>query len=625
MKRILFLIALLFLPLYAYADYTPANSNDPPLLASTPFPSYPNGCLPNTGADETACLTNLLNFAAGRPVQLQLGAYIVSSHLTSGISGGTTSTTVNLLGATPCKISDDSIPGQPYGVYLINPAAGSTFNQFTPPSTLIAVCTVIQFAPTSDDGLFGQPDSGSAYGYDNTLKSLTNLVVWGGSTHALWALHEQGQDIKISGVTVAMMKDFGILLRGGGDNPDISAGLYDNGWGLTPTGSLSGTTPTYGSGADFYVAATGTPGQGQYQDYVGFPTSGTATGYTQVHLHDSFIWHRVYWNTSMWGCGGIQTVDVYDITIDNVQSWTMGCSFGGTSLDFRSTHVESFDELGPLETSVNVGPWLFYNAPAVPKGGWIGTGFQAHYGQGSPASSITGAISGTMLTVSGVASGTVVSKQNVGGTGVTGGTLITALGSGTGGNGTYTVSPSQSVGSRTLSTYFNNPDPFVVINTGVYGSSGTGGPPPAVIAMNVPQPKVEGPPLLVNFPPMAFTVNSGSGNNITWSCEFCSSTTLGGGIYVTITITEGTNTGDMDQWFIPVHASYLAGAYSILYGTPVLQITNVPATWTEVLTPFAAQNGTGMDFSIGVVWTNWSNGTLAQVDVSPVGGSVWFN
>jgi microcystin-dependent protein len=56
------------------------------------------------------------------------------------------------------------------------------------------------------------------------------------------------------------------------------------------------------------------------------------------------------------------------------------------------------------------------------------------------ASSFTGAISSTTLTVSAVASGQLFVGQTISGTGVTSGTTITAFGTGTGGVGTYTVS-----------------------------------------------------------------------------------------------------------------------------------------------------------------------------------------
>ena len=69
-------------------------------------------------------------------------------------------------------------------------------------------------------------------------------------------------------------------------------------------------------------------------------------------------------------------------------------------------------------------------------------------------SKFTGAIAGTTLTVTAVDAnldGPIQVGSTIFGTGVTDGTRVTALGSGSGGVGTYTVTPSQTVSSRTLS------------------------------------------------------------------------------------------------------------------------------------------------------------------------------
>lgn len=63
----------------------------------------------------------------------------------------------------------------------------------------------------------------------------------------------------------------------------------------------------------------------------------------------------------------------------------------------------------------------------------------------------TGTIAGTTLTVSAVASGALAVGQVISGAGVTAGTKITALGTGTGGTGTYTVDTSQTASSTTIS------------------------------------------------------------------------------------------------------------------------------------------------------------------------------
>lgn len=71
---------------------------------------------------------------------------------------------------------------------------------------------------------------------------------------------------------------------------------------------------------------------------------------------------------------------------------------------------------------------------------------------GSPpaAAEVTGAIAGTTLTVSAVASGALAVGDLISGANVTAGTVITALGTGNGGVGTYTVSVSQTAASATI-------------------------------------------------------------------------------------------------------------------------------------------------------------------------------
>jgi len=68
------------------------------------------------------------------------------------------------------------------------------------------------------------------------------------------------------------------------------------------------------------------------------------------------------------------------------------------------------------------------------------------------AGSYTGSISGTTLTITAVASGTLQVGQFINGAGITSGTYITAYGTGSGGLGTYTVSNSQTISSRTITT-----------------------------------------------------------------------------------------------------------------------------------------------------------------------------
>ncbi len=71
----------------------------------------------------------------------------------------------------------------------------------------------------------------------------------------------------------------------------------------------------------------------------------------------------------------------------------------------------------------------------------------------NPSNAIfTGSISGTTLTVTAVSSGTIGINQSLSGVGVTSETIITALGTGTGGVGTYTVNLSQTLASGMLNS-----------------------------------------------------------------------------------------------------------------------------------------------------------------------------
>ena len=70
--------------------------------------------------------------------------------------------------------------------------------------------------------------------------------------------------------------------------------------------------------------------------------------------------------------------------------------------------------------------------------------------------SFTGSISGTTLTITAITSGALGINMTITGTGVTAGTVITALGTGTGGTGTYIINISQTVASTTITGSFTS-------------------------------------------------------------------------------------------------------------------------------------------------------------------------
>lgn len=68
----------------------------------------------------------------------------------------------------------------------------------------------------------------------------------------------------------------------------------------------------------------------------------------------------------------------------------------------------------------------------------------------SPGAIVTASMSGTTMTVTAVSSGTLYVGQTIQGAGITVQTIITALGTGTGGAGTYTINNSQTISSQTM-------------------------------------------------------------------------------------------------------------------------------------------------------------------------------
>ena len=68
----------------------------------------------------------------------------------------------------------------------------------------------------------------------------------------------------------------------------------------------------------------------------------------------------------------------------------------------------------------------------------------------SPGAVITASMSGTTMTVTAVSSGTLYVGQTIQGAGIATQTIITALGTGSGGTGTYTINNSQTISSETM-------------------------------------------------------------------------------------------------------------------------------------------------------------------------------
>jgi len=121
-------------------------------------------------------------------------------------------------------------------------------------------------------------------------------------------------------------------------------------------------------------------------------------------------------------------------------------------------------------SAVTADPYYEYTTLLLPGNGTNGAQNNSFLDSGNPAE-FTASISGTTMTVSAVASGTIKVGVRILGSGVTLNTTITALGTGTGGVGTYTVSTSQTVSSTTITS-----DGFPITRNGTPMTQGTFSP-----------------------------------------------------------------------------------------------------------------------------------------------------
>lgn len=134
---------------------------------------------------------------------------------------------------------------------------------------------------------------------------------------------------------------------------------------------------------------------------------------------------------------------------------------------------------GHIIIDAGVSPIIRDNELETPAGVANTYGFMVDLRGRSDASVVafTGSISTTTLTVSAVASGVIAVGQTIFGTGIADQTQIIALGTGTGGTGTYTVNNSQTVGSEAMTAAIPIWAPQV-LNNQIQALTGSGNPAP---------------------------------------------------------------------------------------------------------------------------------------------------
>jgi hypothetical protein len=237
----------------------------------------------------------------------------------------------------------------------------------------------------------------------------------------------------------------------------------------------------------------------------------------------------------------------------------------------------------------------------------------------SPSSAVfTGSISGTTLTVTAMTNGTLAANQALFGIGITSETVITALGTGTGGVGTYTINISQTVASERMnSTNVGATINGQIIGTTLYANTVTGN-------LYLGQ-TVQGVDVTANT--MITILGTGSGGIGTYTVSSSQ----------TIPSLSATFTGQIAGTVLSATAitsgSITVGQY--LYGTGITPATTVNAsnTFTSTGSSIAVTTGiltigtlTGGTISIGQVLTgtNVVAGTRITSNISGSGsGSTW--
>ncbi len=300
-------------------------------------------------------------------------------------------------------------------------------------------------------------------GSNYTNGSFSNVALTGGTGTGAEAT------ITVSGGNVVSV----VVTYGGNDysaNDVLSCAAADIGNGVTAFGAIVGGSG-YVNGIYPNVPLTGGTGSGAKATITvsgGLVISVTLTsagvGYT---VADSLTTA----NTNLGGAGGGFTVAVSTVASSSgfqcevaslktgaVGAVTLTADGSGYAVgDILSASIEDIGGISGIISSF----------------GGITPG---NYYVNSSTAFVTGSISGTVLTVSAVTSGTLAVGQTLFGTGISANTVITALGTGTGGVGTYDINNSQTVASTSISSI------GVYRDTPLTGGSGSGATANIIVA-----------------------------------------------------------------------------------------------------------------------------------------------
>ena len=249
---------------------------------------------------------------------------------------------------------------------------------------------------------------------------------------------------------------------------------------------------------------------------------------------------------------------------------------------------------------------------------------------GAIANSVGGVSAGTVLNVTAVSSGTLRVGMTIYGTGITAGTYISALGTGTGGTGTYTVSTSQLVSSTSIngiiavSGFTSKTGPAIVVGSITGTTLSVASVSSGTLAIGQ---KITGTGISANT---YITGGSGSTWTVSQSQTVGAGTTITASYSVILTFNTQTSAPAASKWYRIKDSNN--PLYNGLYYAVASTTSNItlsyeydPGTWNAPITisAFSSKSGTGPYLvtytiptqtqlpQIGTYWTVTGNATTA--------------
>jgi hypothetical protein len=444
---------------------------------------------------------------------------------------------------------------------------------------------------------------------DAGIRTVKNIV--GGSNYTNGSFSE----IPLTGgagtgaeatITVSGGNVVSVTISYGGNNYAVndvlSCSASSIGSGVTAFGALTGGSG-YVNGTYPNVTLTGGTGTGAKATITvsgGLVISAALTyagvGYTAA---DSLTTA----NTNLGGTGAgfnvaVSTVaastgfqcDVATITTGTVGAVTLTSDGSGYAVnDILSASIEDIGGISGIINSISITPGSYYTS--------------------STSASVTGSISGTVLDVTAVASGTLVVGQTIFGANIAADTVIESLGTGSGGIGTYNVNNSQTVASSSITAIGLLRDVPLTGGTGTGATANiqiTGG---SVSAVAIVEPGVG-----YSVGDSLTTTIAGSVNGVATTSTLVGGSNYTNGTYTKVALTGGAGTG--------------AQATLVVSGNAVTSVTITEAgsdyAVSDTLSAAAATIGNGINTLTGgslVGGTNYGTGTYTGVSLTGGTGS----